>query len=110
MNMEPIAFVFVFSVFTVPRIILGIILCCGKGTDLIAGYNTASPSERAKWDEKALCRGTGILLLLMIGCIALTGAGAVLHAATLVWGGLFLLAVLTAGGLTYINKSKRFKK
>lgn len=33
--------------------ILGIVFLCGKGAMLIAGYNTASPEERAEMDENS---------------------------------------------------------
>ena len=110
MNMEQITGLIVSSALLTPVAIIGLFLCCGKGADLIAGYNGLSTAERAKWNEKALCRGTGVLVLLMVGCIELTVAGGVLDVPTLIWGGLVLLAVLTVGGLIYINKSARFKR
>ena len=110
MNMEQITGLIVTSVLYVPGIIFGIILCSGRGIDMIAGFNTSTPEERAKWDEKALCRGVGILLFAIVGCCMLTTVGAVLDVPVLVWGGLALCAVLAAGGVVYINKSKRFKK
>ena len=57
-------------------IILAILLLRGKGSFLIAGYNTASPAQKSMYDEKKLCRVTGggvlicgilILLLAMLG-------------------------------------------
>ena len=51
MNAEQIASFAVMSIFAVPAIFFGIYLCCGKRADMIAGFNTASPEERAKWDE-----------------------------------------------------------
>lgn len=39
-------------------------LLSGRGAFLIAGYNTASPEEKAPYDEKKLCRVTGIGLLV----------------------------------------------
>lgn len=39
---------------------LSILFLCGKGSFLIAGYNTASAKEKARYDEKKLCRITGI--------------------------------------------------
>lgn len=35
----------------------------GKGSWLIAGYNTASKKEKEKYDEKKLCRAVGIYCL-----------------------------------------------
>ena len=53
-------------------IIPSILLLTGRGAFLIAGYNTASPAEKAVYDEKKLCRITGggvlvigILVLIM---------------------------------------------
>lgn len=54
MSMEQVASFLVSSIFAVPVAIIGIVLCCGKGAFLIAGYNTASPEERAAYNEKAL--------------------------------------------------------
>ena len=52
--------------------ILSIVLISGHGSWLISGYNTASKEEKAKYDEKKLCRTMGIgmsiiaiLLLIM---------------------------------------------
>ena len=57
-------------------ILPSILLLCGKGAFLIAGYNTASPEQKAAIDEKKLCRVTGggvmvcgilVLLLAILG-------------------------------------------
>lgn len=50
-----IAFVIQFA-FIALLVILGIVFSKGKGSSLIAGYNTAGPEEKKKYDEKALCR------------------------------------------------------
>ena len=44
--------------------ILSLILLSGRGSFLIAGYNTASPREKEGYDEKKLCRVTGGGLLI----------------------------------------------
>ena len=110
MNAEQIASFLVCSIFSVPVIFFAIILCHGKGADMIAGFNTASPEERAKWDETALCRAVGILLFVMVGCIELLFLGAILDIAALKWSGGILLAASTVFGLIYINTSKRLKR
>lgn len=43
---------------------LAIPLWMGKGAWLIAGYNTASKTEKAKYDEKKLCRVMAIVLMI----------------------------------------------
>ena len=40
-------------------ILPSILLLRGKGSFLIAGYNTASPAQKSMYDEKKLCRVTG---------------------------------------------------
>ena len=110
MNMEQVASFFMASIFMVPVIILGIVLCCGKGAFLIAGYNTASSEEKAKYDEKALCRATGVLVLVIVGSVELLMLGAVLGMTSLEWVGGILFVLSTVFGLVYINKSKRFKR
>ncbi|WP_138204112.1 DUF3784 domain-containing protein [Haloimpatiens lingqiaonensis] len=45
--------------------IISIFLLCGKGSWLVAGYNTMSKEEKAQYDEKKVCRLTGILMLII---------------------------------------------
>jgi len=44
-------------------IAMGIVLLTGRGAFLVAGYNTASKAEKAKYDEKKLCRNVGKIVL-----------------------------------------------
>ena len=57
-------------------LVISIVLLCGRGSWLIAGYNTASEEERKKYDEKKLCRSMGVTLLVlalgMAGLIVVT--------------------------------------
>lgn len=46
-------------------LIISIILLMGKGSFLIAGYNTANADEKSKYDEKKLCRIVGLGCLIM---------------------------------------------
>lgn len=55
--------------------ILSAVLLLGKGSFLIAGYNTASEEEKKKYKEKRLCRVIG---LYMGGVTLLLALGAVL--------------------------------
>ena len=110
MNAEQILFLLVLHIFLLPLLIIGIILCCGKGADLIAGFNTSSQAEKAKWNEKALCRGTGVLVLGITVCIEISLLGGILDRLLLVWGGIALVVLFVTCGLLYINKSKRFRK
>lgn len=55
--------------------ILPIVLLPGHGSWLISGYNTSSKEEKAKYDEKKLCRTMGLgmaviaVLILVMGLI-----------------------------------------
>lgn len=44
---------------------LGIFLFYGKGSWLIAGYNTASEEDKAKYDKKKLCKGVSVITLVV---------------------------------------------
>ena len=41
-------------------LVLSILFLSGHGAGLIAGYNTASEEEKSKYDEKKMCRVTGV--------------------------------------------------
>ncbi len=55
--------------------VLSIVLISGHGSWLISGYNMASKEEKAKYNEKKLCRTVGIgmsviaILLLIMGLL-----------------------------------------
>ena len=61
----------VFVIFAV----LSLILLSGHGANLIAGYNTSSKGEKAKVNEKKLCRviGAGMLLITVLILVMLLG-------------------------------------
>lgn len=58
-------------------VILGIMFLCGKGSFLIAGYNTASKAEKEKIDEKKLCRYVGKLMFAFAGCFLILMASGI---------------------------------
>lgn len=45
-------------------LVLSIVLFCGKGGWLIAGYNTMDDKEKQKYDEKKLCKAAGFVCLV----------------------------------------------
>lgn len=110
MSGEQIAAILIMGIVFIPVLIMDIVLLTGHGADLVAGYNTASPSEKAKWNTKAMCRAVGVLLLVIILCTALMVLGAVLDRTSLIWGGGILCAAATVGGIFYLNTSSRFKR
>ena len=50
---------------------IAVLLLSGKGAWLIAGYNTSSPEEKQKYDEKRLCRvmgsGAAVIAVFLLG-------------------------------------------
>jgi len=55
----------ILSAVTVLFAVISVLLLTGKGSWLIAGYNTASKKEKAKYNEKLLCKvvGTGFAVI-----------------------------------------------
>lgn len=82
-------------------VVFAILLVSGKGSFLIAGYNTASEKEKAKYDEKELGRVTGILLLVVAGLVSLPF---VLHNATVTLIMPVLIIAATLATVFYANK------
>lgn len=91
-------------------VLLGLLFSRGKGAFLIAGYNTASPAEKARYDEKALCRFMGKLMFALAGCQAIMGLGAAWAGMWLYWLGIALFLASAVGGVIYANTGVRFLK
>jgi len=94
----------------IPMLIISLFLLNGKGAFLIAGYNTMSKEEQAKYDEKAVCRCTGGFLLAMTFVLLLVPIG--IHTET-IWLSLCVIpisAFATIGLLIYSNTGDRFLK
>lgn len=53
-------------------LIVAVFMLFGKGSWLIAGYNTASEEEKEKYDVKKLCRSMGVFLILLCVILGLT--------------------------------------
>lgn len=53
--------------------VISIVLISGHGSWFIAGYNTASKEEKAKYNEKKLCRTMGIGMLVIAVLILIMG-------------------------------------
>jgi len=92
-------------------LLLGIVIRTGKANFLIAGFNTMSEHEKAKWNMKAVSNFTGWLLIissliLLVACIPLL-LGIFTTIALYGSFGVFIVVVLT--GAIYVNVSSRFK-
>lgn len=91
-------------------VILGIVFLKGKGSFLIAGYNTAPKAEKEQIDEKTLCRYMGKWMFSFTGCFLVIMASDVSGKTWLLWLGLALVFVVGIGGAIYINTGNRLGK
>ena len=98
------------GVIAIPFIVLSIVLLNGKGAFLIAGYNTMSEEKRATYDEKALCKAVGWLLIIITVLMFLFPLAISLQQMWLFWVSFILLFALTIGFAIYANTGNRFKK
>ncbi|MEG0360301.1 MAG: DUF3784 domain-containing protein [Longicatena sp.] len=110
-------------ILVVVLLIMSIILCMGKGGFLIAGYNTASKEEKAKYDEKKLSRVFGVgmllvtLLLIVMACFPMMDyVGFVIGAVLLIAIGMVIIGNTMCknkdyvAGTTTITKKKMDNK
>ena len=91
-------------------VLLGIIFLKGKGSFLIAGYNTASKAEKEKINEKKLCTCVGMLMFALAGCFFIVMLSDIFHKMWILWLGLGLVFAVSIGGIIYINTRDRIKK
>ncbi len=89
---------------------ISIALILGRGSFLIAGYNTLPAAEKEKYDTKALCRFLGKILLPIGVFLPLVAVGGIFHIGWLpaLYG--FMVAALVIFALIYCNTKKRFRK
>lgn len=101
--------------FIIPLIftVLGLILRSGKGSFLIAGYNTSSKEEKEKYDEVALGKFLGNLLISIAAIVLLTALSEI-YSVTLfkfiVVLAPIMIVILVIGTIIYANTGNRFEK
>ena len=90
--------------------IMSLILLTGRGSFLIAGYNTMSKSEKEKYDTVALSKFMGKILLPMAILTVLVGIERLVELwwFWVIWGLSF--AALLVFAIVYANTGNRFKK
>ena len=106
--MSAALFIF-FGVFALPLLIMAIFLLNGKGAFLIAGYNTMSKEEQSTFDEKALCRFVGGILIAITVGLLLFPLGIYLDLAWILYCGIAIILFGSFGAAIYTNTSKRFR-
>ena len=88
---------------------LGVLFWNGKGAFLIAGYNTMPKTEKAKLDEKKLCRFMGKFMFVLAACWLVIASNEIFKTMVLLWVGLALFFAATLVGIIYANTGGRFK-
>ena len=91
-------------------VLLGVMFLRGKAASLVAGYNTASPQEKAATDEKKLCRYMGRLMFALAGCFVIAAIGDLIGSMTVFWLGLAAFLVTAVVGAVLANNGDRFRK
>lgn len=83
----------------------GLVIRVFNVSGLIAGYNTTSAEEQALYDERALTRFVGNLLIA--ASLVLLAGGLLPAAAGISW---LLFVAIVIGGIVYMNTGERFKR
>ena len=89
---------------------MAIFLLKGRGASLLAGYNTMSYDERARYDEKAMCRFAGRLLIGICFGMLLFPIGIHFEAMWMTLLGIAVIVLGSVGAVVYMNTGNRFKR
>lgn len=102
--------VIIYFIFMIPFLIFAIVLSKGKGSSLLAGYNTMSESKKVQYDAVPLCKFMGKVMYGVCFSILLLALSEVLNSGTLLLMGCLLLFGLVVFAMIYSNTGNRFKK
>src|SRR5699024_7885366 len=91
-------------------IILGMFLLNGKGSSLIAGYNTMSPEEKKKYDTARLTTFMGKMMFALSFSMLFWIFSIAFEMNGLFFTGLILFLGIVVYMIIYINTGDRFKK
>lgn len=89
---------------------LGIVFINGKGSFLIAGFNTMTPEEKKNYDTNALCTFMGKMMFALSFSMLLWFISEAYEINWLFYVGLVLFLVIITYMLIYVNTGNRFKK
>src|SRR5690625_1394787 len=91
-------------------LMIGIVLYSGKGSFLIAGYNTMAEKEKDKYDTVALCKFMGKMMFALAFSMCFWLLGDLLQKYWLFVIGVLLFIGIIVFMLIYTNTNNRFKK
>lgn len=90
-------------------ILLGIVLSMGKGSFLIAGFNTMTKKEQDKYDKVALCKFTGKIMFALAFSMIFWVLYQAFEIKILLYVGVILFSAFIMFLLIYVNTGNRFK-
>lgn len=105
-----IALLIIHIIIAVIFVILGIVFSKGKGAFLIAGYNTSSSEEKARYDKLALCKFVGKIMFSMAVCFLIIAVSDLIDSMIPCWIGLSLFLGVAVFAVVYANTNNRFRK
>lgn len=91
-------------------IVIGIFLVNGKGSFLIAGYNTMSAEEKEKYDKTELLKFIGKMMFVLAFSMILWVLSEVYGIDWLFVAGLILFIFITLFMVIYVNLGQKFRK
>jgi uncharacterized membrane protein len=86
------------------------VLLSGRGGWLIAGYNTMSAEEKARYDEKGLSRAVGGMMLVVGILIAVSFIAKQNEMDWLFTLSIVLYVVVLLAGVIWINTGERYRR
>jgi hypothetical protein len=91
-------------------LILGIFMSMGKGSFLIAGFNTMPKDEKEKYDKIALSKFMGKMMFALAFSMAFWILSQAFEIKILFYIGIILFIAFIVFMLIYLNTANRFKK
>ena len=91
-------------------VIIALVLLAGRGSFLIAGFNTLPKEEKEKYDRQALCRFMGKIMLPIGVLMPLVAIGGIWQVTWLPVLYALIVVSLTIFALVYSNTGHRFRK
>lgn len=88
-------------------LVIALVLRKGKGSWLIAGYNSMSEKEKAKYDEKKLCKDVSSILFGIIASMGVSVVGELFNITWLSTVSLILILLIVVVGVIAANVRSR---
>lgn len=90
-------------------IAISVVMMCGKGAMLIAGFNTMPKKEREKYDARALCKFVGGILLPVGITMPAVFLGGFYKLNWLIYLVIAIDVALVIFAIVYVNTGNRFR-